>query len=102
MRRAERPLGARAGRGLCRDGGWDGGLELSAGLSEEGQGSGCRPGADLGGKGRSQSCLAGGLSGCMGYRGHGWVRWDGDQNRKGTVRGLMDAGVGSWPEKGGN
>lgn len=78
------------------------GLELCAGLSEEGQGSGSGQGADLGGKGRSQGCLGRGLSGYMGCRGYGRVRWDGSKDRKRTIRGLLGAGVGRWPENGGN
>lgn len=86
-RRARGPGGGRAGAA-----GGIGELELSVGLSEEGQGSGCRPEADLGGKGRSQSCLAGGLSDCMGYPGHGWVSWDGSR----IERRLEDSWVPGW------
>lgn len=91
-RRARGPGGGRAGVvGGIR------GLELSARLSEEGQGSGCRPGVDLGGKGRSQSCLAGGLSGCLGYRGHGWVRWGGTRIERGRLEDSWVPGWGAGP-----
>lgn len=75
---------------------------MSAGLSEEGQGSGCRPGARPWREGevpelpRRRALWLHGVSGPR----VGALGWD--QNRKGTVRGLLDAGVGSWPEKGGN
>lgn len=72
---------------------------MCAGLSEEGQGSDCGLGTDLGGKGRSRCCLGGGLSVCVGYRGHGWVRWNGSRIEKGRLEGSRLLGWGGGPRK---
>lgn len=77
------------------------GLELSAGLSEEGQGSGCRPGPTLAGRGGPRAASPEGSLVALGI-GAGVGALGRDQNRKGTVKGLLGAGVWSWPEKGGN
>lgn len=66
-------------------------VELCAGLREEGQG--CGQVADLGGKRWPLTCLSAGLSGCMGYRGQGWVRWDVSRIER---RRLEDSWVPGW------
>lgn len=91
---ARGPGGGRAGAAFGVEG-----LELCAGLSEEGQGSGCGLGTDLGGKGRSRSCLGGGLSGGMGYWGHEWVRWNGSRIERGRLEGPWLLGWGGGPRK---
>lgn len=61
------------------------GLELSAGLSEEGQGSGCRPGPTLAGRGW--------------VSGPEWVRWDGIRIERGRLKGSWVPGCGAGPRR---
>lgn len=73
------------------------GLELCAGLSEEGQGSGSGQGADLGGKGRSQGCLAEGSLVTWGVGATGGCAGMGPRIERGRLEGSWVLGWGGGP-----